>query len=395
MQYRVFPKIPNKPISILGFGMMRLPLNSVDTDLGKAGETENIDIEASRELVKTAFDAGVNYFDTAYPYHGGKSEVVLGQIVRDLNIRDKIYIADKLPTWLLKDKGDPERLFNEQLERLGLDYIDFYLLHALDDKRWQAVKETDAIAFVEKLKKEGKIRHIGFSFHHEAETFYDIVDYYDGWEFCQLQYNYLDENYQAGKKGLQYAASKGIGIIDMEPLRGGLLGNPPKAVTDIFAHAAKPRMSAEWALRWVWDHQEVVCALSGMGKMHEVLENCATATAGKPNSLPQSQLKIIDQARQWFENAMKVPCTGCRYCVPCPTSVFIPELFSEYNRLSMNGAFEDGKDSNGLVHSQNYIKMKNDGHGADKCVNCGACVSHCPQQIAIPQRLKEMHSLLA
>jgi len=395
MQYRVFPKIQNKLVSILGFGTMRLPLCTVDTELGKAGDSANIDVAATKELFKVAFDAGVNYFDTAYIYHEGKSEGVLGGIVKELDIRDKIYIADKMPMWLVKEEADLERIFSEQLERLGTDYIDFYLLHALDVKSWETAKQVNAIAFLEKQKAEGKIRHIGFSFHHESKTFHDIIDGYDGWDFCQIQYNYLDEDYQAGTEGLKYAASKEIGVIVMEPLRGGLLARPPKAVLDIFAHADKPRMPAEWALRWVWEHQEVITALSGMGAMDEVLLNCATATAGKANSLPQSQLKTIEAARDWFTKSIKVSCTGCRYCVPCPTKVFIPEIFAEYNRLAMQGAFEDGKDSEGRVHSENYIKIKEKEHGADKCVDCGKCVTLCPQQIAIPKVLLEVNIALA
>lgn len=391
MQYRGFPKIQNKLLSVLGLGMMRLPLCTKDTEFGKAGEAANIDSDATKKLIEAAYNAGVNYFDTAYIYHHGKSEGVLGRSIRDLNIRDTIYIADKMPMWLVKEEADLERIFSEQLERLETDYIDFYLLHALDDTSWNTVKRVNAINFLEKLRAEGKIRHIGFSFHHELKTFYEIIDSYDGWEFCQIQYNYLDENYQAGTEGLKYATSKDIGVIAMEPLRGGLLGRPPKAVLDIFARADNPRMPAEWALRWVWDHQEVVTALSGMGTIDEVLSNCAVATVGTPNSLLEKQRNTIESARDWFSKTMKVSCTGCRYCIPCPTKVFIPEIFSEYNRLSLHGALEEGRDS---VLSVQYAKIKADGHGGDKCVDCGKCVSLCPQQISIPQVLFEVDSLL-
>ncbi len=395
MQYRIFPKIQDKQISVLGFGTMRLPLSSVDTELGKANAPSNIDVEATKALIKEAYDQGVNYYDTAYIYHEGKSEVVIGKVLKDLGIREKVYIADKMPMWLVKEEADLERIFNEQLERLGTDYIDFYLLHSLSDKTWELSKKVKALQFVEKKKREGKIKHIGFSFHHELETFKDIIDSYPGWEFCQIQYNYLDENYQAGKEGLAYAAKQEIGVISMEPLRGGLLANVPKQVRDIFAVADKPRMPYEWALRWVWEHQGIITALSGMGAMDQVVGNCAVASAGKANSLPSSQIKIIEQARDWIKGAMKITCTGCSYCIPCPTKVAIPEIFREYNRLAMNDILETGKDSSGLIHSVEYTKIKQRGAGSDKCVSCGKCVGHCPQHIAIPEELAKIHGELA
>ncbi len=395
MQYRVFPKIQDKPISVLGFGTMRFPLSNVDTDLGKANEPSNIDVETTKGLIKEAYEQGVNYYDTAYIYHEGKSEVVLGKILKELGIREKVYIADKMPMWLVKEESDLERLFNEQLERLGTDYIDFYLLHSLTDKTWETVKKVNAIKFVEQKKREGKIKHIGFSFHHEYDTFKSIVDGYSGWEFCQIQYNYLDENYQAGSKGLEYATKHEIGVISMEPLRGGLLANVPKPVIDIFANADKPRMPFEWALRWVWDNQGIITALSGMGAMDQVIGNCAIASSGKANSLPQSQIATVEKARDWIKGAMRVPCTGCFYCMPCPTKVSIPDVFKEYNRLAMEGILETGKDSSGLVHSIGYIQIKEKEQGADKCITCGKCVTHCPQNIAIPEELAKIHGELA
>ncbi len=395
MQYRVFPKIQNKEISILGFGTMRLPLSSIDTDLGKANEPSNIDIEATKALIKEAYDQGVNYYDTAYIYHEGKSEVVLGRILKELGIREKVYIADKMPMWMVKEEADLERFFNEQLERLGTDYIDFYLLHALSDKTWELSKKLKAMQFLETKKREGKIKHIGFSFHHEYETFQAIIDEYAGWEFCQIQFNYLDENYQAGVKGLEYAAKHEIAAIAMEPLRGGLLANVPKPIIDIFATAEKPRMPFEWGLRFVWNNQNIITALSGMGAMDQVIGNCAIASSGKANSLPSSQLKVLETACEWFKGAMKIPCTGCSYCIPCPTKVSIPVIFREYNRLAMNGILESGKDSAGLVHSAEYTRLKTKGLSADKCVSCGKCVTHCPQNIAIPEELAKIHGELA
>ncbi len=390
MQYRIFPKIQDKQISVLGFGLMRLPVLE-----GEGAFSKNIDIDATKKLVQEALNQGINYFDTAYIYHEGNSEVVLGKIVNELGIREKIYIADKMPMWLVKEEEDLERLFNEQLTRLDTDYIDFYLLHSLSDKTWELVKKVSAIKFLEQKKKEGKIRHIGFSFHHEFSTFKSIIDHYSGWEFCQIQYNYLDEDYQAGTSGLDYANAHEIGVISMEPLRGGLLANVPKPVIDIFSVAKKPRTPFEWAFRWVWDHQGIITALSGMGKLEEIISNCAIASSGKANSLPSSQISVIEKARDTIKASMKVPCTGCSYCIPCPTKVSIPEIFKEYNRLAMNGYLETGKDTKGLVHSELYSKLKYQEKASDKCVSCGKCVAVCPQKISIPKELAIIHSTLA
>ncbi len=393
MQYRRFPKIQDKPVSALGFGMMRLPLSSVDTELGKANENPNIDIDATRILIEEAYNQGINYFDTAYFYHGGNSEKVLGSLLRELGIREKVYIADKMPVTLIKEEADIERIFNEQLERLGTDYIDFYLLHGLNDKSWESAKEFKTLQFLSSMKRQGKIKHLGFSFHHEYETFCEIIDSFP-WDFCQIQYNYLDEDYQAGRKGLDYAMKNEIGVIVMEPLRGGMLANVPMPVIDIFSKANKPRTAYEWAFRWVWDHQGVICALSGMNHVNQILENSAIATSGKANSLPSSQVKIIEEARDWLKKSMKVPCTGCGYCTPCPKGVAIPQIFSEWNRLSRIGALETGKDSDGKVHSVEYMKLKADGNGSDACVSCGICVKKCPQNINIPKALQEAHAIL-
>ncbi|MGI5174525.1 aldo/keto reductase [Treponema sp. OMZ 840] len=386
MLYRTFPKIPDKSISVLGFGMMRLPLIQ-----GKNRDDSAVDEKEAEKLVRIAYEQGVNYYDTAYIYHGGKSEEILGRILRRLNIRNKVYIADKMPVWPVKEKADWEKLFNTQLKRLGTDYIDFYLMHSLNDKSWQTIQKLNGLDFLEKMKKEGKIRHIGFSFHHEPETFRSIIDGYENWEFCQIQYNYLDEQYQAGTAGLKYAYDKGIGAVSMEPLRGGVLARVPQAVTDIFAHANVPRLPAEWGLRWVWEHQEITLALSGMGSAEQVLTNCATASAAKPNSLPASQMRVIEKAAAWFKSRIKVPCTACAYCTPCPAGVSIPDIFSAYNAVSMQGAFENGGTK---AFSTKYRSIQDAQRGANKCVRCGACEPRCPQHIRIPDMLAQAHKAM-
>ena len=378
MLYRRFPRIPDKEISVLGFGMMRLPLKK---------DTDEIDYEQTKAMVKTAFDNGINYFDTAYPYHGGKSEVALGSALKELGIRDKIYIADKMPLWDVKKSEDLQRIFDEQLKRLGTDYIDFYLLHAMNAERWQQVKDLQILSFLRQLKSSGRIRHIGFSFHDSPDAFKMIIDGFPMWEFCQVQYNYMDKE---AADLIAYAAKNEIGSIVMEPLRGGLLAQPPKPVLDIFAAAPKPRMPAEWGLRWVWENQNVVVALSGMSAPEQMMINIATAECGNPNSLPNAQLETVKKASEWFNSRVKVPCTGCNYCSPCPKKIAISDIFREWNRLSLNGHLE----AVNHVKSTAYADIVKSGRGADQCVECRLCEGYCPQKIQIPDLLKVAHAAM-
>lgn len=386
MNYRTFPKIDDCKISAIGFGLMRLPL---------LPNSEEIDKEKTRELVKLAINQGINYFDTAYPYHNGKSETVFGEIVKEENLRDKIYIADKMPVWNVEKEEDFYKILDEQLKKLQTSYIDFYLLHALNKDSWEKVKKLNGLTFLEKAKAEGKIKHIGFSFHDNLETFKKIVDEYENFEFCQIQYNYIDEDTEKrpqnpGWQGLKYAGKKELGVIVMEPLRGGLLANPPVGVRNIFANAEVPRLPAEWAFRFVWENQEVVTALSGMNSEDQVLVNAAVASTAFPNSMPNAQIEVIKKAQAWFDSKIKVPCTGCRYCVPCPKGVSIPEIFDHYNTASMRGLLEE----TGKTFLTDYKKLVEENHGANQCVNCGVCAKLCPQHISIPEMLKEAHNSL-
>ena len=386
MNYRTFPKIDDCKISAIGFGLMRLPL---------LPNSEEIDKEKTRELVKLAINQGINYFDTAYPYHNGNSETVFGEIVKEENLRDKIYIADKMPVWNVEKEEDFYKILDEQLKKLQTSYIDFYLLHALNKDSWEKVKKLNGLTFLEKAKAEGKIKHIGFSFHDNLETFKKIVDEYENFEFCQIQYNYIDEDTEKrpqnpGWQGLKYAGKKELGVIVMEPLRGGLLANPPVGVRNIFANAEVPRLPSEWAFRFVWENQEVVTALSGMNSEDQVLVNAAVASTAFPNSMPNAQIEVIKKAQAWFDSKIKVPCTGCRYCVPCPKGVSIPEIFDHYNTASMRGLLEE----TGKTFLTDYKKLVEENHGANQCVNCGACAKLCPQHISIPEMLKEAHNSL-
>ena len=386
MNYRTFPKIDDCKISCLGFGLMRLPL---------LPNSQEIDKEKTRSLIKLAIEQGINYFDTAYPYHQKKSEIVFGEIVKEENLRDRIYIADKMPIWEVQKEEDFYRILDEQLAKLQTDYIDFYLLHAMHKDAWEKVKNLNGLKFLEKAKAEGKIRHIGFSFHDSIDVFKQICDEYDGFEFCQIQYNYIDEDGEKrtqnpGWQGLKYAAKKELGVIIMEPLRGGLLANPPVGVRNIFAEAEVPRLPAEWALRFIWENQEVVTALSGMNSEDQVMVNCAVASTAFPNSMPTSQMEVIKKAQNWFDSKIKVPCTGCKYCLPCPKGVEIPSIFDHCNTASMRGLLEEKE----TILFTDYKNMVDRNQGANQCVNCGACVSKCPQHIDIPNMIQEAHKSL-
>lgn len=372
-------------VSVLGFGCMRLP---VVGGTGKAADiwdpNKPIDDPLATDMIQYAVDQGVNYFDTAFIYHGGKSEVVLGKAIKDS--REKIMLATKLPAWMVKSPEDFDSFLNKQLARLDSSYLDFYLLHGLNRPLWQNMKEMGALEYLEKQLANGRIRYAGFSFHDDVKIFKEIVDGFD-WTLAQIQYNYFDEHYQAGKEGLEYAASKGIGVVIMEPLRGGKLTDAiPEEVQKIWESAEKKRSPAEWALRWVWNHPEVSTALSGMSTMEQLEENIAIAEDASPNSLSAGELALISQATEVYKNMLKIDCTGCAYCMPCPNGVNIPMNFSIYNDTFM---FKDAEISYLLY---NYMLAPE--QRASNCQECGECQDHCPQQIDIIEKLKAVHEKL-
>jgi uncharacterized protein len=379
MQYRRLVK-RSDDLSVLGYGCMRLP-----TKNGR------VDEKKTEEQMLYAIKQGVNYFDTGYLYHAGKSEVVLGKIIKKNNLRDKVYIADKLPAFLIKKPEQIESYYKTQMERLDMAYIDYYLMHMLDSlKSWQTLKDFGILEFLEEKKAKGEIRHIGFSFHGRPEEFIKIVEDYD-WEFCQIQYNYLDENSQAGLDGLKRAHELAIGVIIMEPLRGGnLAARAPDKVKERFNAYKEQRSPADWALRWIWNHEQVGVVLSGMNVDEHIRENIKVAGEATPGSMSQEEMQVVDDVKMIYRELMKVPCTGCNYCMPCPFGVDNPQTFTDYNNKYFFGKmsakiFYIGR-SIGLMGAANSR--------ADQCTQCGKCEKHCPQQIAIREELKNAHKEL-
>jgi len=368
MNYRT-DKYGNK-ISMLGFGCMRLPQTA--GIINKA--------EAEKQIM-AAYNAGVNYFDTAYIYPG--SESALGEILEKNGIREKVNIATKLPHYLIKDRNGAEKLFNEELKRLRTDYIDYYLMHMLSDTAaWEKLIQGGVKDWIEEKKASGQIKQIGFSYHGNSDMFCQLLDAYD-WEFCLIQYNYMDENSQAGRKGLEYAASKGIPVFIMEPLRGGKLVNKlPAEALQIFANHPVQYTPAQWAFRWLYNQPQVTCVLSGMNSMEMVLDNVNTAATAAAGQLTEADQQMLQNVVKAINSKMKVGCTGCGYCMPCPAKVDIPGTFAAYNRRYTENKFW------GFVEYTMCTALRKDATSASNCINCGKCERHCPQAIEIRKELK-------
>ncbi len=379
MQYRDFGMLGIK-VSALGFGCMRLPT------LDGVPQSENIDEALTVRMIRHAVDQGVNYIDTAYPYHNGRSEVVTGKALRD-GYRDRVMLATKSPVWQITKPADFDVYLDEQLGRLGTGHIDVYLFHALSTERWEnIVLRHDLIERAEAAVKDGRIRHIGFSFHDKAETFRRIVDGYDGWHVCQIQYNYMDTENQAGTAGLRYAAERGIGIVVMEPLLGGRLANPPQSAADLFREMGENRSPAEWALQWVWDQPEVSTALSGMKAMAEVEENLRAADRSGVGSLDDNGHALIERARKALLERMPIPCTSCGYCRPCPSGVNIPRNLELYNDCIV---YDDP-----AIPRAIYARFLPRGERAGACTACRECEAKCPQGIPISECMPEVDAVL-
>ena len=369
MQYRNDRN--GKPMSILGYGCMRFTKN------GNA-----IDIDKAEKEVMEAINGGVNYLDTAYIYPG--SEAAVGEILSRNHCRDQVSIATKLPQYLIKSESALDKYFKEQLSRLKTDRIDYYLMHMLTDiAAWEKLVKLGITEWIAKKKETGEIINIGFSFHGNTEMFIQILEAYD-WDFCQIQYNYLDEHSQAGKKGLLAAAAKGIPVIIMEPLRGGkLVDLLPDKAKQIIDEYPKKRTPAEWAFRWLWNQPEVTCVLSGMNSIEMVQENVALASKAQAGEFTEEDFELIEKIKQEINANIKVGCTGCGYCMPCPKGVDIPTAFRCYNHM-----YTENKSSGRMEYLQITALQKNMSD-INNCVECGKCESHCPQHIAIRQKLKE------
>ncbi len=383
MRYREMGKTKEKT-SVLGFGAMRLPM------VGSRGGTDSFDpkipideAEAMR-MVEYALDHGINYFDTAYGYHGGKSETFLGQALRQN--RSNVLIATKLPAWMVEKPEDFERLIQEQLEKLRTDCIDFYLVHGLGSDTWIKMKDMGVLDFLERLKSSGRIRYAGFSFHDELKVFKDIVSAFD-WSMCMIQYNFYDQVYQAGKEGLEFAASRDLGIVVMEPLRGGkLVDKIPPEIQALWNGAARKRSAAEWGMQWVWNHGEVSTVLTGASSLNQLAENIRSAEEASAGSLSPDELSLINQVRDAYRKLLKVDCTGCGYCMPCPNGVNIPANFNLYNDTFL---FKD-PDMNLFF----YNEFLNPEKRASNCNECLECEELCPQNIQISEALKDVHKRL-
>ena len=369
MQYRTFKKL-DREVSLLGMGAMRLP----ETEDGQINEPEAIDI------IRSAIDAGINYVDTAFGYHNGKSEGLVGKALRD-GYREKVLLADKMPIWLAKDEEHMKEMFQTQLERLDTDYIDMYLVHSVNKPNWKRIKKLNLMPFLEEMKAAGKIKHIGFSFHDSYELFEEVLDSYP-WEFCQIQLNYMDKDLQAGVKGLKLAAEKGLSVIIMEPLKGGKLttGIPP-TVQELWNNAPVKRTPAEWGFKWLANMPEVTLILSGMSSGEQLQQNIATVSAADLNVLSDEERELIDKVSDEYNRLIKYSCTGCEYCLPCPQKLKIPDLIDTLNEWNIYGQNPATK--------MEYIEWVPEGRHASDCISCKACEKKCPQGLPIAQIMKE------
>lgn len=360
-------------VSLLGLGCMRLPLVE--------GSTTEIDYEKAQEIVDYAYSNGINYFDTAYPYHGGQSEKFIGHALKKYP-RESFNLVSKLPVWLIKEEADLEKYFNEQLANCQTEYFDFYLCHAIDASRFQTIKDFNIFDFLMKKKEEGKIRHVGFSFHDKPEVLAEIADAYP-WDFAQIQLNYLDWELYKSKEQYEILAEREIPCIIMEPVRGGTLANPCEESNEIFK-AARPDMSvASWAIRYAATFPNVLTVLSGMSNMEQIKDNVATMTNFEP--LTEEDQKVVQAALEAYKKNNTIPCTACRYCMDCPAGVDIPEVFKIYNDFAVS-KFKP-------VFKSDYNSL-NDSAKSHNCISCGACVTQCPQGINIPEKMSEIADLI-
>ncbi len=379
MEFRRFGQLDWR-VSALGFGCMRFPTV-------KSGSKDRIDEPEAIRMIRHAIDKGVNYFDTAYPYHEGKSEVVLGKALKD-GYREKVRVATKSPVWDIKRGSDFDKYLDVQLSRLRMDYVDFYLFHGLGKDRWHnVVLKHGLLKRAEAALEDGRIRHIGFSFHDDFKAFKEIIDGYAHWDFCQIQYNYMDIKSQAGMKGLRYAAAKGLGVVIMEPLLGGRLSNPPNDVKRLLETSTKRRSPSDLALQWLWNQPEVSVVLSGMSTMAQVNGNLRSADVSGIGSMGKRDQRLVDRVRSKYLEKIPIGCTHCMYCMPCPNGVDIPGNFELYNNGFIH---EDMKTSR-----ETYARFFGEKEKAGTCKKCGECEAKCPQRLPIGDLMTKVHAELS
>lgn len=387
MQYRKMGSLDWK-VSALGFGCMRLP--------SRRFSLMGADFEESKRIIRYGIDRGINYIDTAYPYHLGESEKFLGEILKD-GYREKVKLVTKLPMFLVRRTEDFERYLKIQMERLQTDYIDIYLFHAMNAGAFDKLKRLGLIDKMEEAKRQGKIGHIGFSFHDTQPVFREITDYYD-WDMTQIQYNYMDTGIQATTDGLEYAHSKGIAVVVMEPVKGGTLANPPMEAIEVMDSSSVQRTPVDWALQFIWNKPEVATVLSGMSNMQQVVENCDSAERSGINSLSGEETEVIGRLAEIYRSKILVPCTACEYCMPCPHGVNIPQNFAILNNISLEQGWirriQTRLSYRKLAGTENKLDKNNPNGNALMCTECGVCVEKCPQEINIPVELEKVHSVL-
>ncbi len=362
---------------------MRFP-----TDNGTIDEREAI------RMLHAAIDGGVNYLDTAWPYHDGQSEPLVGRALAQGSYRGRVRVATKLPSWLIKSPADLDSYLDRQLDRLQLGTVDFYLLHALSRTYWDTLLEFDVLRWAERARAAGKIRYLGFSFHDSFDVFEEIVTAY-AWDFCQIQYNYMNVNYQAGRKGLRLAARRGIPVVVMEPLLGGNLASAPPTVRTVWDRAAVRRSPAEWALQWLWDQPEVTTVLSGMSTMEQIEENLAAADRSKVGVLSEEERTLVRGAKSAFDELAAIPCTECRYCMPCPYGVNIPRNFAAYNKAEMYGNLSGARGEYAWMEKAFAMGLDKTDERAASCIQCRRCEPKCPQHIVIADEMQRVHSTLS
>ncbi|MEN6479029.1 MAG: aldo/keto reductase [Anaerolineales bacterium] len=376
MQYRTLGKSGLR-VSALGFGCMRLPTVGDDHSV--------IDQERATAMLDYALAHGVNYIDTAYGYHGGQSEPFVGRYLAETHQRDQVLLATKMPVNLVEKPSDYDRIFEEQRERLRTEHLDLYLLHGLRGESWQRAVELGVIDWLDRRRAAGDIRHVGFSFHDDLAALQRIITGYDHWDFCQVQYNYMNEDVQAGTPGVAFAANRGLGVVVMEPLLGGRLARPPEAVQAVWASSPRGWSAAEWALQWLWHKPEISVVLSGMSTLEQVQENVAAAARSGVGTLTAQDLATVAAARERYQSLCPVPCTRCEYCMPCPNGVNIPGNLGLLNEGVMYGAMDEMR--------RRYAHM-DEGARASACIQCRTCEDKCPQSIVISEWMPLVHAVL-